>query len=76
MFVYLHANRHTLLQRMRNRGGHFMPTSLLDSQLATLERPEGDENSIEVDVEMSQAEVISAILRNVEKKHENVTNVD
>ena len=53
-----------------------MPTSLLDSQLATLERPEGDENSIEVDVEISQADVISAILREVEKKHENVTNVD
>ena len=32
-----------LAQRLANRRGHFMPTSLLESQLATLEAPAADE---------------------------------
>ena len=42
-FVHLTAGRATLEQRMRSRRGHFMPTSLLDSQLALLEPPRDDE---------------------------------
>ncbi len=38
-FVLLEADRPLLLSRMSARPGHFMPPSLLDSQLATLERP-------------------------------------
>lgn len=36
-FVHLSAPRDVLAGRMAGREGHFMPTSLLDSQLATLE---------------------------------------
>jgi gluconokinase len=49
VFVYLHGSRDLLLDRMKKRQGHFMPAALLDSQLATLEPPGGDENVIEVD---------------------------
>lgn len=38
-FVLLEADRGQLVARMSSRKGHFMPASLLDSQLATLERP-------------------------------------
>jgi gluconokinase len=38
-FVWLDVPRETLEARMANRQGHFMPPSLLDSQLATLETP-------------------------------------
>ncbi|WP_333574332.1 gluconokinase [Sphingomonas sp.] len=38
-FVFLDADRAQLVARMSARAGHFMPPSLLDSQLATLERP-------------------------------------
>jgi gluconokinase len=38
-FVYLHGERPLLLQRLQTRT-HFMPPSLLDSQLATLEPPD------------------------------------
>lgn len=38
-FVLLDAERDQLLRRLSNRPGHFMPPSLLESQLATLERP-------------------------------------
>lgn len=36
-FLLLDPSRETLVERMRGRAGHFMPVSLLDSQLATLE---------------------------------------
>ena len=49
IFVYLHGSRELLLSRMQHRPGHFMPASLLDSQLATLEQPGADENVIPVD---------------------------
>lgn len=49
IFVFLHGSRELLLSRMQHRPGHFMPASLLDSQLATLEPPGVDENTIPVD---------------------------
>ncbi len=49
IFVHLHGSRELLLSRMQHRPGHFMPASLLDSQLATLEAPGPDENAIPVD---------------------------
>ena len=36
-FVHLHGSRELLAQRMGARTDHFMPVSLLDSQLSTLE---------------------------------------
>jgi gluconokinase len=48
-FVLLDPPREVLEQRMAARQGHFMPGSLLDSQLATLERPDADENALMFD---------------------------
>ena len=42
-FVFLDGDRPLLEQRIAARKGHFMPPSLLASQLATLERPGPDE---------------------------------
>ena len=41
-FVHLHGARDLLAARMTARPGHYMPPSLLDSQLATLELPGAD----------------------------------
>ncbi len=38
-FVWLDVPRDVLARRLRERRGHFMPPTLLDSQLATLEPP-------------------------------------
>lgn len=46
-WVYLDAPREVLAKRLSQRHGHFMPPSLLDSQLATLELPE---DALRVDV--------------------------
>ena len=42
-FILLDNNRDQILARLANRPGHYMPPSLLDSQLATLERPLAEE---------------------------------
>jgi len=40
-FVYLKGSRDLLRARLEARLGHFMPATLLESQLATLEEPAG-----------------------------------
>jgi gluconokinase len=45
-FVHLDASRAALEKRLAARKGHFFPPGLLDSQLATLERPAPDEGAI------------------------------
>jgi gluconokinase len=48
--IRLDADRQTLRSRMTERTGHFMPVSLLDSQLATLEPLQPDERGAAIDV--------------------------
>lgn len=47
-FIYIHVPQDILLQRLQKRKGHFMPASLLSSQLETLDPPHADEPFIEV----------------------------
>lgn len=54
-FVLLDANHDRLHGRIANRPGHYMPASLLASQLATLERPDPDESALTVDGNRSPA---------------------
>ena len=49
-FVYLHGSRELIASRLVTRHGHFMPSSLLDSQFATLEEPAADEPAIRVEI--------------------------
>jgi gluconokinase len=61
-FVYLHGTREQLLARLTARQGHFMPASLLDSQLADLEPPGPDERAIRVDIGATAAVQAQTIL--------------
>jgi len=45
-FILLEAGREELVRRVSNRPGHYMPPSLIDSQLAILERPGADETAL------------------------------
>ncbi|MEP6503145.1 MAG: gluconokinase [Betaproteobacteria bacterium] len=49
-FVYLHGSRELIASRLATRHGHFMPSTLLDSQFATLEEPAADEPAIRVEI--------------------------
>lgn len=46
VLICLVASRETLLKRLHVRKGHFMPSSLLEDQLHTLESPVSDENAV------------------------------
>ncbi|UAL31069.1 gluconokinase [Nocardioides rotundus] len=58
-FVHLAGTREVLMSRMTHRRGHFMPPSLLDSQLATLEPLQPDEWGVTVDVAPPLAQVVA-----------------
>jgi carbohydrate kinase (thermoresistant glucokinase family) len=62
-FVHLHGERHQLMERAARRTDHFMPPSLLDSQLTTLERPQPDEQVWEFSIMLSVAEIVEAVAR-------------
>jgi gluconokinase len=49
-FVYLAGSGALISERMANRRGHFMPPSLLDSQLSILEEPSPDERAWVCDI--------------------------
>jgi gluconokinase len=50
-FVYLDGSEELLTKRMGARTGHFMPLSLLKTQLATLEVPTGEPGVVTVDID-------------------------
>ncbi|TPW30016.1 gluconokinase [Martelella alba] len=61
-FIHLTGSRTLLAERMANRPGHYMPVSLLDSQLSTLE-PTTDENDvIDIDCALTPAAIEQASL--------------
>ena len=60
-FVYLDANRELLEGRVSHRAGHFMPASLLGSQLDALEPPGPDEASITVAADAPLEDQLSAV---------------
>ncbi|MCF1712320.1 hypothetical protein [Corynebacterium argentoratense] len=59
--IQLDVDRGTTLERMTNRKGHFMPPSLLDSQLETLEPLGDDELGFIVDNTRPLDEVLDVI---------------
>lgn len=58
-FVHLEGTPATLAGRMAVRSGHFMPTTLLASQLETLEPLDPDEDGVVVDISGSPEQVAS-----------------
>ena len=62
VFVYLAGTREAIQRRMAAREGHFMPLSLLDSQLDTLEPPGPDEQVITVDLSGTPQDEVARVL--------------
>jgi gluconokinase len=58
-FIFLHGSKEVLAARIANRRGHFMPPSLLESQLRTLEVPGPDEAALHLDVAQPVAELVA-----------------
>lgn len=62
LFAELDGSRELLAARMGTRAEHFMPVALLDSQLATLEPLQSDEDGLRVDISEAPDEIADAIL--------------
>jgi gluconokinase len=58
-FVFVDGPKEVLYDRMSKRPGHFFKASMLDSQLATLEDPTGEEGVVVVSLESTTEEQIS-----------------
>jgi gluconokinase len=57
--VFLHGDRAMIEDRMNARQGHYMPTSLIDSQLAALQPPDArGENALWLTVALSPDRII------------------
>jgi len=68
LLVHLAVSHEELLRRLVARHGHFMPATLLDSQLATLEPPDPDEHALTVDGTLPVDEQAARIVEVVRAK--------
>ncbi|MDQ0770159.1 gluconokinase [Pseudarthrobacter defluvii] len=65
VFLHLDGGADLISQRMQGREGHFMPPTLLPSQLATLEpltQEERDAGSLRLDIARSPEELVAAVV--------------
>ena len=67
-FLFLNGSKEVLLPRMAARKDHFMPVSLLDSQLATLEDPSGEPDVVTVDISGTTDDVIALSTRALDER--------
>jgi gluconokinase len=61
-FCLLEADVDVIRDRIEHRSGHYMPASLLDSQVATLEPLQPDEDGVRVDVSQGTGRVLREAL--------------
>lgn len=69
-FVHLHGSYDVHLSRVTCREGHFMPSSLLDSQMETLEALDSDETGVIIDIAQPVEDIVEAAYQAVTQQHE------
>ncbi|KAG8935975.1 hypothetical protein FRC02_005171 [Tulasnella sp. 418] len=67
IFVFIKGPREELQRRMAERQGHYMKVGMLDSQLATLESPEGEEDVVVVDLLKSPEEQLEMAVEGLKR---------
>ncbi|KQU56483.1 carbohydrate kinase [Rhodococcus sp. Leaf278] len=68
IFVHLAGTKDRISGRLNARMDHFMPSSLLDTQIATLEPLGEDENAIVVDIGPPPTKIAERVLVELEKR--------
>lgn len=62
LFAFLEGSRAVIAERLAARQNHYMPPTLLDSQLATLEVPDpASENVLPIDCQLPPATIAASI---------------
>ena len=64
--VHLTGTPALLAERLSARQGHYMPATLLPSQLATLQPPQPDENGLTLDISAGPERLVQAITTQLE----------
>lgn len=67
--MFLDGSRDLIADRQSHRQHEYMPTSLLDSQFATLERPQADEDAVTVPIDGDVDGTVAAILDGLDARH-------
>jgi gluconokinase len=71
VFVFLNGPPEVIEARMARRQHHYMPLSLLHSQLATLEPPTSDENVLTINLADTPEEEVAEVLHVLEGRIES-----
>ena len=66
-FVYIKGEQALLWERITKREGHYMKPEMLESQLRTLESPEGEEGVVVVPLEASTEEQADIAIRELNR---------
>lgn len=71
-FIYLRADKQTLMQRVGQRQGHYMKANMVQSQLELLEEPDAnlEWDALPIDCAASPAEVLKRVMEAVQRKLE------
>lgn len=62
VFIFLKGSKELIAKRMAARQNHFMPTSLLDSQFASLEDPSHEKDVLTIDIDKTLTEMLEEII--------------
>lgn len=57
-FLFLDGDKALIMERMRQRQGHFMKENMVNSQFETLERPDNEPNTVVINIDASVDEII------------------
>jgi carbohydrate kinase (thermoresistant glucokinase family) len=61
--VYLRGGRDLIAEHVAGRRGHFMPASLLRSQIDTLEEPDPSEDSLTIEASAPPDQIAEEVIR-------------
>ena len=75
-FVHLHASAALIRDRLAQREDHYMPASLLDSQLAALELLQQDERGIVLDAAQPPDDLVATIVQQLHLPIRDVAGPD
>lgn len=67
LLVHLHGERNQLARRLAGRVGHYMPATLLQSQLDTLEAPAADEHALTLDIAAAPEQLVAAVVQHLDR---------
>ncbi|MFA0413237.1 gluconokinase [Vibrio renipiscarius] len=71
-FLFLDGSKDLIMERMRQRQGHFMKENMVNSQFETLERPDAEPQTIVVGIDCSIEEIVDNAAKQLVAQQEAV----